>query len=778
MKNGKNVIKEPAWTALEPREARKRRRERVLILLLTVVLVVLTVVEFRLSRVSNTLPLVNSIFFFGLLNINLIILMSLVWLVFRNIGKLFLERRRKVLGSRLKTKLVVAFLAFSVVPTILLFIISALYINTSFDKWFSLKVQNTLQSSLEIGRVFFTNAEEQSFRFGEHLVPSVRAKVSSGAPVEAYLEEQSNLLGLDAVEFYPDPLEERVLVRHRSRTGLPDFLPRIPVEVLSKAFSGEKLSLVQHLGPGDLIRCLVPIGRKSGAEGVIVVNTFVPISVVNKVDEISNVIDDYRDVNPLRYPIKSTYLVILIMITLVIIFVAIWLGLYLARQLTVPLEQLVQGAQEVGAGNFDVSVEMVGHDEIGTLIQSFNRMTHDIRESRQRLIETGADLERRRRQLETVLSSIGTGVLVVDASGKVIQLNRAAAQLLEVDQDRCIGLSPKEFLSEKHSTLLDVIHRGLDQESATRAVEPGSVGSNAGAHSDSSSEDLLPWMDQWNFISERDESQKTLAAISTHLPDAEGVGGLVVVIDDLTPILKVQRETAWREVARRIAHEIKNPLTPIKLSAQRLQRRLGSIEGREGALLQECTETIIRHTDELKEMVNEFSNFARLPQVNPSANDLNSAVREVVSLYEQAHSGLEFRFSPDPNLPVFDFDRDQIKRVIINLMDNAVSVLADSNTTAGAHRGKIEIDTGFEAELKIARLWVRDNGPGMSEDVRERVFEPYFSTKKEGTGLGLAIVKRIVNDHHGVIRVESEKGAGTQFMIELPTSIWQGMNRS
>ncbi|NDD93017.1 HAMP domain-containing protein, partial [bacterium] len=420
----------PAWTALEPREARKRRRERVLILLLTVVLVVLTVVEFRLSRVSNTLPLVNSIFFFGLLNINLIILMSLVWLVFRNIGKLFLERRRKVLGSRLKTKLVVAFLAFSVVPTILLFIISALYINTSFDKWFSLKVQNTLQSSLEIGRVFFTNAEEQSFRFGEHLVPSVRAKVSSGAPVEPYLEEQSNLLGLDAVEFYPDPLEERVLVRHRSRTGLPDFLPRIPVEVLSKAFSGEKLSLVQHLGPGDLIRCLVPIGRKSGAEGVIVVNTFVPISVVNKVDEISNVIDDYRDVNPLRYPIKSTYLVILIMITLVIIFVAIWLGLYLARQLTVPLEQLVQGAQEVGAGNFDVSVEMVGHDEIGTLIQSFNRMTHDIRESRQRLIETGADLERRRRQLETVLSSIGTGVLVVDASGKVIQLNRAAAQLL------------------------------------------------------------------------------------------------------------------------------------------------------------------------------------------------------------------------------------------------------------------------------------------------------------------------------------------------------------
>jgi two-component system nitrogen regulation sensor histidine kinase NtrY len=776
-KSKKNATAEASWTALEPREARKRRRERGLILLLALFFIILTVVEFRLTRVSNTLPLVNSIFFFGLLNINLIILMALVWLVFRNISKVFLERRRRVLGSRLKTKLVVAFLTFSLVPTILLFIISALYINTSFDKWFSLKVQNTLQSSLEIGRVFFRNAEEQSFRFGEHLVHGVRQRADSIRSIARFLDEQRNLLGLDAIEFYPDPLEERVLVRHPSRPGLPEFLPRIPVEIMAKAFTGEKLSMVQHLGPGDLIRCLVPLVPSAANRGVIVVNTFVPVSVVNKVDEISNVIDDYRDVNPLRYPIKSTYLVILVMITLVIIFVAIWLGLYLARQLTVPLEQLVQGAQEVGAGNLDVSVHMVGHDEIATLIQSFNRMTQDLRESRQRLLETGADLERRRRQLETVLSSIGTGVLVVDESGKVLQLNRAAAQLLEVDREQMIGVAPAELLREKHGVLVDVIVRGLEH-GPTPPVLPGHEDAIGGRMA--TADELggtLPWMDQWNFRSDRDESQRTLAAISTQLPDAEGAGGLVVVIEDLTPILKVQRETAWREVARRIAHEIKNPLTPIKLSAQRLQRRLGGIQGREGELLQECTETIIRHTDELKEMVNEFSNFARLPQVMPSPNDLNAAIREVIALYEQAHPGIDFRFRPHPGLPVFDFDRDQIKRVIINLLDNSVSAISELPDD-GTPRGRIEIETDYEEELKIARLHICDDGPGMAEEVRERIFEPYFSTKKDGTGLGLAIVKRIVNDHQGVIRAESEAGRGTQFLVELPTSIWQGLSRS
>lgn len=768
MSSGQQSSPESAWSALDARESTKRRRERLAILLLAVGFVVLTAVEIRLNRTSNSLPLVNSIFFFGLLNINLIILMALVWLVSRNIGKLFLERRRKVLGSSLKSKLVAAFLAFSLIPTILLFIISALYINSSFDKWFSLKVQNTLQASLEISRVFFRNSEELSYRFGEHVVRGFQpdfahspGTASGSSRIESYLESQRSLLALDALEFYRDPLGKRVIVRHPERAGLPQFIPTLPMDVLSRAFKGERLSLVQHLGTGDLMRCLVPLPHSAG---VLVVDSFIPVSLVNKVDEISNVIDDYRDVNPLTYPIKTTYLIILVMITAVITFVAIWLGIFLARQLTVPLEELVKSARQVGSGNLDVIVRPVGHDEISAVVQSFNQMTSDLRESRERLLEASGDLEKRRQQLETVLASIGTGVVVVDRQGRLTQLNRAAAQLLNLQPESCLGRDYPGVFQQNLPILNEMIRKGLTEEPSTTA---------------------LPWMEQWTVDagggqstgdSDSPESgQKTLAAIATRLPEGER-HGLVVVLDDLTPILKGQREAAWREVARRIAHEIKNPLTPIKLSAQRLQRRLLGAVGLAGAdeeLLKECTDTIIRHTDELKELVNEFSSFARLPAVNPVPNDLNVVVREVCSLYQQAHPAISFEVDAFETLPVFDFDRDQVKRVLINLLDNAVAALGES-----ALEQKVFLQTRFSEPLKTAVLTVRDTGPGVSEDVRERIFEPYFSTKKEGTGLGLAIVKRIITDHGGVIRVETGPGQGAQFVVELPTGLWQGLGRS
>ncbi|MBI3534156.1 MAG: HAMP domain-containing protein [Deltaproteobacteria bacterium] len=307
------------------------------------------------------------------------------------------------------------------------------------------------------------------------------------------------------------------------------------------------------------------------------------------------------------------------MITLVIIFVSIWVGLYIARELTVPLERLVYGAQAVGSGNLDVSIKGSGHDEITVLVDSFNQMTKDLRDNRERL-------------------------------------------------------------------------------------------------------------------------------------------------------MKAQRELAWREVARRIAHEIKNPLTPIKLSAQRLQRKIGDYQGTENTLLKECTETIIKHVDEMKELVNEFSNFARFPVASLTPNDLNQALNEVVQLFKQAHTQIQFEFLPNSKLPVFDFDRDQLKRVLMNLLDNGVSALSSSSCETNK---KIQIKTNYNESLGIAAITVQDSGPGISEKVKTRIFEPYFSTKSGGTGLGLAIVKRIINDHDGFIRVHSVVGEGTQFIIELPTRIRQ-----
>ncbi|MDR3608491.1 MAG: ATP-binding protein [Oligoflexia bacterium] len=742
---------------LDVRERRKRRREGILIVLLSLLFVILTVAEFRLTRASSTLPFVNSIFFFGLLNINIVLLMAMVWLVFRNIGKLYLERRRNILGSRLKTKLVIAFLAFSIIPTLTLFVISATYINSSFDKWFSLKIQNTLQASLEITRTYYRNTDQTAMHFAEHLAETIGEKLPSVVSVpspelESFLAGQRELLALDAVEFYSDPLEERILAqRPRTPAGAEGqdpsafalSYPRLPLDVLDQAFAGERRSIIQHIGSGDLIRCLVPVrahGARSGKSiGVVVVSSYIPVSLVNKVDEIANVFDDYKETNPLKYPMKTTYLVILVMITLVIIFVAMWIGLYLARQLTVPVERLVYGAQAVGAGDLDVSIVASGHDEITVLVESFNNMTRDLRESRARLVQAGADLERRRLQLEAVLANIGTGVVAIDSSGTITTFNHSAELLLEMSAAEAIGQSSAKMFAERAEPLL-----ALMREARERARTEASRIET-----------------QWNFRAFG--GARTLKAIATSLRENDA-WGIVLVIDDMTHLMKGQREMAWREVARRIAHEIKNPLTPIKLSAQRLQRRLGNYRGRDGELLQECTDTIIKHSDELKEMVNEFSNFARFPEISPAPNDLNAAIGEVVSLFQQAHAQIHLKTHLEAKLPVFEFDRDQIKRVVINLFDNAVAALAGNTQSK-----QLTISTHYNEQLQMAVIEVEDNGPGMSPEVLERAFEPYFSTKTEGTGLGLAICKRIVNDHDGFIRVHSVLGKGTRFLIELPS---------
>jgi two-component system nitrogen regulation sensor histidine kinase NtrY len=757
-----------ASDAIDIRERRKRRREAIMILILSALFIALTIGEFRLSQLSSTLPFVNSIFFFGLLNLNIVLLIALVWLVLRNIGKLFLERRRKVLGARLKTKLVISFLAFSIIPTLVLFIISAMYINSSFDKWFSLKIQNTLQASLEITRTYYRNTDQTAMHFAEHLANVVGKRLairnegflSAGSKefkeLDSFLSSQRELLALDAIEFYSDALDERVLAQRSPVNELTLAYPRLSLDLLDEAFSGQARSVIQHIGSGDLIRCLVPV-RAGGLThgrvmGVLVVNSYIPVSLVNKVDEIASVFDDYKDTNPLKYPMKTAYLVILIMITLVIIVVAIWIGLYMARELTVPVERLVHGAQAVGSGNLDVSILASGNDEITVLVESFNKMTQDLRENRARLLEASKDLEKRRLQLEAVLANIGAGVIAIDTNDEIATWNRAAAQLLGIPADQALGKNYREVFKDESAPLIEIVDRARQnpRRDPSTGVDPSDI-------------------THWNYRS--GESSRTLAAMVTPLRESDrspANWGLVLVIDDMTHLIKGQREMAWREVARRIAHEIKNPLTPIKLSAQRLQRRLSDYRGRDGALLKECTDTIIQHTDELKEMVNEFSNFARFPEANPAPHDLNSVLKEVVTLFEQAHSQIRFKVSIESKLPIFDFDRDQIKRVIINLLDNSVAAL--NGMPASGKAKHVTLATHYNGQLQIAVLEIEDSGPGMTEDVKDRVFEPYFSTKAEGTGLGLAIVKRIVNDHDGFIRVHSVPGEGTRFLIELPTA--------
>jgi two-component system nitrogen regulation sensor histidine kinase NtrY len=715
-------------------ESKKRKRERILIIGLAIVFALLTGIEFRLSKISATLPFVNSIFFFGLINFNIIILVALLWLIFKNVGKIFFERRSRILGSRLKTKLVAAFIGFSIIPTLTLFFISSLYINQSFDKWFSLKIQNTLQSSLEITSLYYKNAENTSSHFAELIAKQVptRSKIKNFK-----LEPLRSLYALNAIEIYLDPLSAPIVVMDpESRINNPNAYSRLTQDRLQQAFRGNRFSFIQNIGHGDLVRSSAPvIDYTSGkVRALVVVDTLIPVNLTTKAGQIAHTAADYKDINPLRYPIKTTYFSILILITLMIIFAEIWLGLYLARELTVPIEGLVKAAREVGRGRLDITIEKVGNDEIAILIESFNKMTADLRENQSKL-------RQRTQQLEAILSNIATGVMLVDQNGSILTLNNSARALLDLTNADYFNRPMQTiFSSDHHQALLYVLKAGLND---------------------------LPQAEREQSWSARVNGEmKNLTAIATPLKENGQVWGAVAVLEDLTMIVKGQREVAWREVAKRIAHEIKNPLTPIKLSAQRIQRRLKELQGRDGQLVQECTSVIIQHTDELKEMVNEFSNFARLPEISPHPFQLNEIIQETMPLYLSAHPEIHFITKLETRLPMINLDKDQIKRVLLNLIENAIAAIK-SETRSGP--GRIEVETHYNDKLEMAAITIRDNGPGMTTETQERMFEPYFSTKKEGTGLGLAIVKRIINDHGGYIRVTSNPGGGSTFNIELPT---------
>lgn len=730
----------PIIEALDPREVAKRHREKVLILATAALFVLTTYFEIRLSNLSNRLPFVNSIFFFGLINFNIILLMVLMFLIFRNIGKVFLERRRRVLGSRLKTKLVLGFLSFTIIPTVILFLISSLYINSSFDKWFSIKIQNTLQATLDITQIYYKNTNRIAQHLATQTANELREKYGLSAlhspGLKKFVQRVIQTPTVDGVEVYTDPLEERMLASNHADASA--ILPRLPLDVLNKAFAGDTVSLVQHMRGSDLIRAVAPImdSRTGKVHGAVGITFVIPVSLVNKVDEISSVFQDYRDVNPLKYPMKSTYLIILVMMTLLIIFVSIWIGLYLARELTVPLERLVTATRRVSEGNLDFEIINPGNDEIAHLTSSFNTMMSEIKKHR-------LEVEEKRAYVEAILNNVAGGVISVSNIGEITTVNTAAEKLL--------GLKADELVSKKIDQAFDgkgFPMPALFEQARANAAE----GRNT------------PLQKQFAFGAE----ETFYELLATASPFS---GGVVFVINDMSHLSKAQREAAWREVARRIAHEIKNPLTPIKLSAQRLQKKFASNPSSDAAVFRECTDTIIKNVDELRDMVNEFSAFARFPSANPAPNNINEALRETIVLYEEAHRSVNFVFKPEKRLPLVDFDRDQIKRVMINLLDNAVAALQGGVGEKRTLPKLVTIRTHYNEHLKIAAIEVEDNGPGMTENVRSRLFEPYFSTKTNGTGLGLAIVKRIISDHQGFIRIHSAPGDGTKFTIELPINL-------
>ena len=614
------------------------------------------------------------------------------------------------------------------------------------DRWFNVDVERILSSSQSLGLGMHDAVAGRSRVLARSLAREIEVRGLLGAAdtvkLRRLVETRARELEIDHVSVVTREGEVLAVMDPRlPSAAAPD--PAAAEALAASAFLRREVEATMPTPPGDLIRAAAPVRGQGGAPvGAVVVSTLIPASVTADAKEVQDRYTKFRKAQSLQGPITSFYLSLYLFPALLVLFGAVWLSFYLAQRMTTPLRLVAEGAERIAAGERRVRVDFAaGDDEFAGLIASFNRMSERLARSEEEIESTRSglegknrELEERQRLIETVLETVGTGVVLTDSEGTVVSVNAAAADLLDLDAS-VVGRPVAEALD------------GPGREPIVRFVER----LLSGRSSRQEAEVQVPWGGRFRH----------LAVTVVPLPGAaDAPPGAVLVVDDLTPLMKAQKVAAWGEVARKLAHEIKNPLTPVQLSAQRIRkaylRQAPDLE----RIVTECTRAIEDEVDALRNLVDEFAQFARLPAARPVLAAINDVVESALSLYEGLFPGVAVERRLSGNLPPLNLDVDQMKRVLINLVDNAIEAMGKSGT--------ILVETSHDPTLGRVRLVVADEGPGVRAADRDRLFVPDFSTKRKGGGLGLAIVSRIVQEHHGVIRIEDNDPKGARFVVELP----------
>jgi len=731
---------------------RWKRRDLALVLGAFAALAAVVVVQQRIESLPDSIPFADSLPFLFLNAVSVVLIVLLVYLSGRQLVKLWFERRAGLFGASLNAKFVLALFLVATVPMGIQVAVSSRLITASINSWFGLQMDRAIDDSAEVAGAYYDAWRNISLHYGRQIADEIteRRLLREGerAALESFVQAKQREYGLGVVQIIPFGGPADVATFENPELPAAALLARESA-LVGAAFAGEEGTLVDESGgdAGDVIRAAVPIRsadatRPDEIVGVVVVNHFVPNALAYKVDSIRAAVAEYRNVKPFAGRIAGVFQLVLTILSLVTVLFALWWGLRMAKGVTGPIAALAEGTAKVARGDLDVVVPASSDDEIGFLVRSFNRMTGDLREALARLERGRAELDQRRRYMEIVLRNVDAGVVSVDADGRISTINRAAQRLFGVPETPSpIGRKLDEAVTRPellgaYRELLAQARPGL-RESVRRQATP--------LHGD--------------------ETHTLLMTLSLMHDDEGRTLGNVVVVDDYTQEVRAQRAAAWREVARRIAHEIKNPLTPIQLSAERIRRRFGEkLAGspEDARVFDECVDTITSHVEGMKVLVNEFSQFARMPSANPRPGDLDSLVQEAAASYAGA-PGVRFRTDCGGDLPPVEFDRDQLRRVLTNLIDNACAAVQ-----AAGGGGEVVVATRHDAARESVRIEVSDDGAGIREQDRARVFEPYFSTKPHGTGLGLAIVARIVADHHGYVRALRGSPRGSRFVVELP----------
>ncbi len=683
------------------------------------------------------------LFFAGLSGLIFFLFVALTLVLGRNLLKLYAERRQGVVGSKFRTRLVVVSLLLSFLPVIALFWFSYGLMNRSIDKWFSQPVEEVRADTAAIASLISDYAGQNATTEAQAIAQSDEvakafANRNFAAALEKFHEHETTLQG-GFVLALSDGNDEASLSTPAPWAAMKDHFP------LQQALRGEHPHFLWN--QTNYIVGAAPVGK-----GAIVVAMPLPAKFVETEKQIQESQQRYIELARQRKLVRRTYIGFLLLLTVLVLFASTWLALFLSKLVNRPVAALAAGTEAISKGQLDYRVDIRATDELAELVQSFNSMAEQLESSRRQIDassrEVGAAneaLERRRRYIETILESIPTGVISIDATRRVTLVNAALLRMLFPDRseyanpaalaNRPLGdLLPGDVLAD-----LEPLLRRADRMGMTAATL----------------ELTLP------------RATLNVAVTAAALEHGSERLGYVLVFEDLSDLLRAQKQAAWREVARRVAHEIKNPLTPIALSAERIHRHLsrgGALDENSQSVIRACAETIGNAVETVRALVDEFAVLARFPASHPQSASLNSLVESALVLFNGRLEGIRVHTELATDLPNVMADPEAIKRAIANLVDNAAEAMRE------ALLREITISTSLVASRDAVELVVADTGHGVSREVKERLFLPYFSTKQRGTGLGLAIVSRIIEDHHGSIRVEENKPMGSRFVVELPVA--------
>jgi two-component system nitrogen regulation sensor histidine kinase NtrY len=713
-----------------------RKDTRLVVAGLAGLLVILSVIYYLIQR-SRDLPpdlATNKVLLLVLWYVNVVLILAIAFMLLRNVVKLMVERKHKLFGSKFKIKLVATYILLSLVPALLLYVYGSSLLRGWIDEWFE---ESAFEAVAEKG---FVVAEALEYAFHEKtrkgarhamaeiasfdLADPAQRPVLASRMLELLTEADVHYLGVyDDTDFVHGVALPQAGVR-----GLPEQGRRFLLEALRKGEAEQSI----HGSLGRTVLAAVAAPEEEGSRPLIVAATLIPPELADASAELIQSRQSYRQLEIQKGSIKATYRLTFLMVTLLILLATTWVGLYLARRVTVPIEAVAEATRRLSEGDLDYRVEVPADDELGVLVESFNSMTSELKRSKEELVSTNRRLDEERALIEAVLDNVAAGVVSVDADGRLLTCNRAATKMLRQEAESHVGRNVDELWADRERSKLANLFLA---QSSSPGVKVQTLRLFLGGH--------------W----------KTFEAKVRSMRDADQkVSGHVMVLEDLTELIRAQQRAAWHDAARRVAHQIKNPLTPIKLSAERILKKYRSGDRDLGTAVEEGTAIIGKEVSTLKEMVDEFSQFARMRPPRPVKTDIEQLIAETVRLYDGIKQGVGVISDVAPEAETALVDREQIKQALINLLDNAVEAVESPG----------EVCVSVHQDNGALRIVIADTGHGISVTDRDKLFLPHFSTKGRGTGLGLAIVHRIVTEHHGSISVADNDPHGTVFTIELP----------